>query len=273
MTDRTCVVTGAASGIGAATAKRLSQAGARVIACDLHDAEVIADLATEEGRAALVDSVAKASGGRIDAIVANAGGGPAETSLQLNFFGAVATLEGLRPLMAESASPRAVAVSSISSLRPPPPKLIELCLAMDEPAAIAETLRAYRAGELGRTSSDLVPDTAQLSLDLYGAAKRALNLWCRRMAATPEWGGAGIPLNVVALGFYETPAAAYILSDPSHRAAVAAMTPLRGAFPGRADEAAAILAWLVSPENSQMTGQILFADAGLECLAYKETAQ
>ncbi len=49
--------------------------------------------------------------------------------------------------------------------------------------------------------------------------------------------------------------------------------PLRGAFPGQADEAAAILAWLVSPENSQMTGQILFADAGFECLARRETAQ
>ncbi len=174
---RTCVVTGAASGIGAATAKRLSDAGARVIACDLYDAEVIADLTTAEGRGALVEGVATASGGHVDAIVANAGGGPAETSLQLNFFGAVATLEGLRPLMAERCvAARRSQVSSISSLRPPPPKLIELCLAMDEPAAIAEALRASRAGELGRTSSDLVPDTAQLSLDLYGAAKRALNL-------------------------------------------------------------------------------------------------
>jgi NAD(P)-dependent dehydrogenase (short-subunit alcohol dehydrogenase family) len=271
--DRTCVVTGAASGIGAATVKRLNDAGARVIACDLHDAEVIADLATEKGRAALVEGVAKASGGRIDAIVANAGGGPAETSLQLNFFGAVATLEGLRPLLAESAAPRAVAVSSISSLRPPPPNLIDLCVAGDESGAVAEAWRAYHAGELAHSSSALVPDAAQLSLDLYGAAKRALNLWCRRTAPSAAWGGAGIPLNVVALGFYETPAAAYVLSDPSHRAAVAAMTPLRGAFPGRADEAAAILAWLVSPDNSQMTGQILFADAGLECLARKETTQ
>jgi len=257
--DRTCVVTGAASGIGAATVKRLNDAGARVIACDLHDAEVIADLATEKGRAALVEGVAKASGGRIDAIVANAGGGPAETSLQLNFFGAVATLEGLRPLLAESAAPRAVAVSSISSLRPPPPNLIDLCVAGDESGAVAEAWRAYHAGELAHSSSALVPDAAQLSLDLYGAAKRALNLWCRRTAPSAAWG--------------ETPAAAYVLSDPSHRAAVAAMTPLRGAFPGRADEAAAILAWLVSPDNSQMTGQILFADAGLECLARKETTQ
>lgn len=270
--DRTYVVTGAASGIGAATTRRLRGDGARVIACDLHDADVIADLATPEGRKALVEGVTAKSGGRIDAIVANAGGGPAETSLQLNFFGAVATLEGLRPLLAASPAPRAVAVSSISALKPPPPAIVDACLALDEAAAVAEGWRAYHAGELGRGSSDVVPDAAQISLDLYGAAKRALHLWCRRTAPTPAWAGAGVPLNVVALGFYETPAAAYVLSEPDHRAAVAAMAPLRGAFPGRADEAAAILAWLVSPENSQMTGQILFADAGVECLARKEIA-
>jgi NAD(P)-dependent dehydrogenase (short-subunit alcohol dehydrogenase family) len=45
------------------------------------------------------------------------------------------------------------------------------------------------------------------------------------------------------------------------------MVPLRGAFPGGPEEAAAVLAWCVSSENSQMTGQVLFADGGLECLA------
>jgi NAD(P)-dependent dehydrogenase (short-subunit alcohol dehydrogenase family) len=249
--DRTYVVTGAASGIGAATARYLREGGSRVIGCDLHDADVIADLATIEGRARLVDGVIGLSEGRIDAIVANAGGGPAETMVALNFFGSIATLEGLRPTLAASPAPRAVMVSSVASLGPLEARVVEACLNMDEPAAIAAGRDALAAGKG--------------PLDLYGSAKHALNRWCRRVAVKPEWAGAGIPLNVVAPGFIDTPAAAYILSDPERRATAGRMVPMRVAFPGRPEQMAAILAWCVSPENSLMTGQILFVDGGVEC--------
>ncbi len=249
--DRTYVVTGTASGIGAATAHYLLERGSRVIGCDLHDADVIAALATIEGRAKLVDGVIRLSGGRIDAIVANAGGGPPETMLALNFFGAVATLEGLRPMLATSPASRAVMVSSVASLGPTDPGLVEACLSMDESAAILVGRDAIAAGKG--------------PLDLYGSAKHALNCWCRRAAVKPEWAGAGIPLNVVAPGFIDTPAAAYLLSDPERRATAGRMVPMRGAYPGRPEQMAALLAWCVSPENSLMTGQILFVDGGVEC--------
>jgi NAD(P)-dependent dehydrogenase (short-subunit alcohol dehydrogenase family) len=248
--DRTYVITGAASGIGAATAHYLRERGSRVIGCDLHDADIIADLATIEGRAKLVDGVVRLSGGKFDAIVANAGGGPTETMLALNFFGAVATLEGLRPMLVTSPAPRAVMVSSVASLGPTDPRLIEACLSMDEPRAIGTAKDAIAAGKG--------------PLELYGSAKHALNCWCRRVAVKPDWAGANIPLNVVAPGFIDTPAAAYILSDPERRATAGRMVPMRGAFPGRPEQMAAILAWCVSPENSLMTGQILFVDGGIE---------
>jgi len=254
--DRTYVVTGAASGIGAATTRYLRERGGRVIACDLHDADVIGDLATSEGRAQLIDGVTRLSAGKIDAIVANAGGGPAETMLALNFFGTVATLERLRTLLRNSPAPRAVMVSSIASVSPADPRILEACLAMDEPAAIAAGKDAVAAGKG--------------ALDLYGSAKHALNRWCRRVAVKGEWAGAGIPLNVVAPGFIDTPAAAYILSDPDRRATAGQMVPMRAAYPARPEQMAAILAWCVSPENSLMTGQILFADAGFECLSRGE---
>jgi NAD(P)-dependent dehydrogenase (short-subunit alcohol dehydrogenase family) len=249
---RTYVVTGAASGIGAATKRYLDERGERVIGCDLHDADVIADLTTPAGRSELIAGVTRLSGGSIDAIVANAGGGPPETSLALNFFGAVATLDGLRPLLLGSAAPRAVAVSSIASLRPPHDEIVAACLRGDESTAIAAGREAIAAN-------------AEAALTLYGSAKHALQLWCRSEAATPTWAGAGILLNVIALGFYDTPSAAFILSDPASRSAMGQMVPLRGAFPGRPDEAASLLAWCVSADNSQMTGQVLFADGGFEC--------
>jgi NAD(P)-dependent dehydrogenase (short-subunit alcohol dehydrogenase family) len=262
---RTYVVTGSASGIGAATARLLRKRGFKVIGCDLRKADVIGDLATPKGRAAMVEGVTRLSRGKIDAIIANAGGGPPETSLSLNFFGAVATLEGLRPLLAASPAPRAVAVSSVASLRPGIPGLVDALLASDEAKAIAfaKDAIARRRG----TPANPLPDDVQTPLDLYGNAKQALQIWCRRAAAKPEWAGAGIALNVVALGFFDTPAAAYVLNDPASRAAMARMVPLRGAFPGRAEDAAALLAWCASAENSHLTGQLLFADGGLECLA------
>ncbi len=256
--NRVVVITGAASGIGAATATYLRERNVRVITSDLREADVTANLATPEGRTAFVEGVARQSGGTIDAVIANAGGGPVETSVQLNFFGAVATLAGLRPLLAGSTAPRAVAVSSIGSLFATRTDLVDACLAGDEGAAMAVAREV--ADEAARAGAD----KSRIRETVYGHAKLALNRWCRRAASGPEWAGAGILLNVVALGVYDTPAAAFILNNPERRKPMQDHTPLRGAFPGRPEDAAALLSWLTSPENAQLTGQVLFADGGFE---------
>lgn len=253
--QRTYAVTGAGSGIGAATAAWLRDRGERVIACDLKDADVSGDLATAAGRAALVDGVRRLADGRLDGVVANAGGGPPGTMLSLNFFGAVATLEGLRPLLARSPAPRALAVSSIASLQPGDPKLVDPCLAGDEPAAIAAASAAIASGE---------------ALGLYGSAKVALTRWCRKAAVSSDWAGAGIVLNVVAPGVIDTPAAAWILGHPQNRAEMMARVPLPSVRPGRPGQMAALVAWCVGEENALMTGQVLYADGGVECAARGE---
>ena len=251
--DRTYAVTGSASGIGAATAAWLRARGDRVIGCDLRDADVRGDLSTRAGRAALVDGVTRLCGGRLAGVVANAGGGPPETMLALNFFGAVATVEGLRPLLATSAAPRAVLISSVAALGPLDPGLVDACLGGDEAAAVAASQAWIAAG--GSPGH------------LYGSAKHALNRWCRRAAVEPAWAGAGIPLNVIAPGVVDTPAAAWILSDPGHREEMWRRVPLPAARPARPEQIAALIAWCVSPENAVMTGQVLFVDGGLECAA------
>ncbi|MFI6169130.1 SDR family oxidoreductase [Nocardia sp. NPDC051052] len=247
---RTYVVTGSASGIGAATAALLRERGAKVIGCDLDNAEVRADVSTLDGRRSLIDQVT--GYGPIDAVLAIAGGGKTGL-LETNYFGAVATLQGLRPLLAQSPAPRAVAVSSTSSLAPADDRVVQACLDGNEAAAVACLDADPLLG--GATGG-------------YGIAKRALNRWVRRVAPTAEWAGSGIALNVVAPGVVDTPAASWIFADADIRNAVESAAPQPfGGFPGRPEWVAELICWLSSADNRFVTGQIIFADGGSEAAA------
>ena len=251
---RTYVVTGAASGIGLATSALLTERGHRVIGVDLRDADVAADLSTAQGRLDLVAGVTELSGGRIDAIIANAGlAVPKAVTVAVNYFGTVATLTGLRPLLAGSAAPRAVATASMASLYPPDDVLLEALLAGDEPAALARGAELEAAGG----------DAANL---IYGTTKRALARWVRRNAPTPDWAGAGIPLNAVAPGVVETPMTAGLTGTEDAKKALLQMVPmpLNGIFQPR--DVGYLLAWLTSEENAHLCGQVVFVDGGSDAV-------
>jgi NAD(P)-dependent dehydrogenase (short-subunit alcohol dehydrogenase family) len=246
---RTCVVTGSASGIGRATCERLERDGNRIIDVDLHDASITVDLSTAEGRAALVEEVTAASGGTVDAIVANAGvmGDPGPC-VRVNYFGAVATLEGLRPLLAGSAAPRAAATASSSVMNLPrdQQELVELCLAGDEEAAVAAS------GPVGLLG--------------YPSSKRALARWVRRKAATEEWAGAGIALNAVAPGIVQTPMTEGMLGDDRMRSMMDTAVPMP--FGGYAEptDVAEVMAFLTSPDVKRVCGQVIFVDGGADAV-------
>jgi len=248
---RTIVVTGSASGMGAATKARLEAQGDRVIGVDLRDADVMADLGTVDGRRAALDAVAAQSGGAIDGLVTWAGlpgltDRPGSLLVSVNYFGTIAMLEGLRPLLAKGASPAAVAISSNSTTCQPgvPMDVVKLCLEGDEAAA----------GDAADVAS---------SLATYPATKTALAWWVRRQAPTAEWAGAGITLNAIAPGAVDTPLLQASRNDPTVGHLIDEF-PIPIGRKGTADELAAFVQFLLGPDARFFCGSVLFCDGGTD---------
>ncbi|MET8080693.1 SDR family oxidoreductase [Streptomyces sp. NPDC005303] len=80
-------------------------------------------------------------------------------------------------------------------------------------------------------------------------------------AAAFEGASRGIRVNVVAPGLVDTPMARRALSDPAIRTRFPSLMPLTHR-PASADEVAAAVAWLTSPEAPQTTGAVLPVDGG-----------
>jgi len=129
--DRVAVVTGGTSGIGAATATRLVDAGAHVVVSDLEPAAaragvafVRADVRSYDDMTALHDAALERHG-RLDIVVANAGvadwGSIAEGDpdrwrevLDTNVLGAAQTLRALVPALVAQGRGHVVVTASIS---------------------------------------------------------------------------------------------------------------------------------------------------------------
>lgn len=249
---RTALVTGAASGIGRSTADLLTERGYEVIRADLHDADIEADLTTVDGRQLLVDETTRLSGGGIDVVLAVAGlAEMIPATVAVNYFGMVATLTGLRPLLVESSAPRAAGVASMASIHPVDDELVAAMTRGDEQAALA------RAAELEGTDGDQL---------IYASTKKAFAQWVRRSAPTDEWAGEGIPLNAVAPGVIATPMTSELLSTDEGRAQVMEMVPMPLNGIAEAIVVARLLAWLVSEENTHLCGQVVFVDGGSDAV-------
>jgi NAD(P)-dependent dehydrogenase (short-subunit alcohol dehydrogenase family) len=249
VSTRLIVVTGSASGIGAACRKRLAAQGATVIGIDLGEAEITADLGTADGRRSALDAVADRSGGRLDGLVTCAGvagapSRPGSTVASINYFGSVALLEGLRPLLTGSPMPAAVAISSNSTTIQPaiPSDVVAALLDGDE--------------EVARAAADGAGAVAT-----YAASKLAIAYWVRRHAVTEEWAGSGIRLNAVAPGMVDTP----LVAEPEMRPLVEAL-PIPVGRPGRPEEIAALVDLLLGPDGGFFCGSVVLVDGGTEAL-------
>lgn len=251
---RTIALTGSSSGIGAATAQLLRAQGHRVIGVDLRGADVVADLATAEGRAAAVAGVLERCAGTLDGLVLCAGLGahvePASKIVAVNYFGAVALLDALLPALQRGKDSCAVVVSSVAASQLPWDKnpLGAACEQGDEAAvaAICEGMGAM-AGHVA-----------------YAGSKNALSVAVRRR--TVAWGQAGVRLNAVAPGAVETPLLQAGLADARYGKAIENfVAPI--ARRARPDEVASMIGYLLGPMAGFIHGAQFFIDGGIDAMA------
>lgn len=249
----TYAITGAASGICAAVADRLEREGHQIIGIDIQPTDVVVDLGSRAGRREAAERVAEISRGRLDGVVSGAGLGPycePESILRVNFFGALAVLDDLKPLLASGTEPAAVAISSLGAIYADVipdqgvPECLDACMAGDEEAAVAALE--------GRDGNDA-----------YCVAKRALAYKVREYAT--NWGEAGIRLNALAPGSTQTPMLDKIFETPEIAEAVRAMpAPLGRSAPP--EELASVICFLLGRDARFVHGAMIHADGGTDSI-------
>lgn len=238
---RTALITGASRGIGAACARAMGQAGARLLltARQVGELEEVArefpdsadfygaDL-TEEGAAERVaDWALEVSGGEVDVLVNNAGA-PASRRARNLTAGDV---------------DRAIALN------------------LRAPLLLSVRLGREMVGRRGGSIINITSVAASQGIPYqaaYAAAKGGLEAMTRSLAA--EWGPDGVRVNSIAPGPIDTEAWREELPAEIRRA-VEGLVPLRRT--GRPDDVAALAVFLASDAAGYVTAQVITIDGGL----------
>ncbi len=238
MAPGTVVVTGGASGIGAATCRRLSSSFAQVVVLDrdreaaegvaeeISGVAVGADVSDPAQVEAAFEMISDISGGELRGLVNNAGVGnlkplehytPGEVDLiwKVSFTGTYNCLRAAAPYLRATADAAVVNVASVSGLRP-------------------------TRGEAP-----------------YSAAKAAVV--ALTSSAALEW-APEVRVNCISPGFIRTPLNEMLASDERTRTGIENRTP--AARLGTAAETAELVATLLDAAHGYLTGQNVVLDGG-----------
>ncbi|MBR6951194.1 MAG: SDR family oxidoreductase [Oscillospiraceae bacterium] len=255
------VVTGGSKGIGEQTALLLKKAGHKVINVDMADGDICCDIGEDTGREKVVRTLFKMCPDGIDGLVSNAGIASNERLskvLAVNYFGAIAIMKGLFPLLQKKRGRCVVTVSgSVAYLPDNRYRVDNLLVNCEDEERISALVDTFDPVEVDNT--------------IYGSTKAALIHWIRRTA--PAWALGGVNLNAVAPGGVKTTIMDNVKNmgaSPEFLMGFPAPTTAKEGRPMYPEEIADALVFMVSPGARGMCGEILYCDTGTACVLHND---
>jgi NAD(P)-dependent dehydrogenase (short-subunit alcohol dehydrogenase family) len=249
LAGKVAIVTGAASGIGRATALALAREGAAVVVADLN----------AEGAKRVAGEI-EGAGGRAHAQPADVSSEPSVVAM---VAAAVERFGGLDVLHNNAALTDPAVMAADGEITSLALDTLERTLAVNLRGPLLGCKHAIpRMLERGGGSIVNTSSAAALAGDLvrtaYGISKAGVDSLTRYVAT--QYGKRGIRCNSIAPGVIATPALA--ANVPKELLAVYERSHLTPRL-GRPEDIAALVVFLASDESAFLTGQTLCADGGL----------